>query len=125
MKTGAILFFVLLLFIGCKKDSVETISLAANAKYMGTYEGTWTSQAYMSSGTGPVYSTDSTFSIGIYSDGKNTTTFGPCPVVQFDENDFAYFYHGSLTFRNDSIFYICMNGGLGGGSNESFKGKKL
>lgn len=131
VKGKFILIFILLLSFGRKKEVAEPATPSPrvvnwNEQFIGTYEGTWTSYPY-GMATGSLYSTDTTFTIGLDSDNnKNTTSFSTCPIVQFDSVEYcAYFYHGSLCYRNDSIFYGCMNGGLGGGINESFKGKKL
>lgn len=45
--------------------------------------------------------------------------------VILDSNHEYYAYHYGLQFRNDSIFSNYMNGGLGGGQYEVYKGVRI
>lgn len=126
---------LLITFMSCKKDTIvtEPVNNPSNtapnwdAQYIGNYRGTWTSQSYGSGVTGTLYSKDSTIVIGASSaDSSLTTSLSNCSVIHYDlsVNSFPI-YHGRIDFRNDSMYYACGNGGLGGGNNETFKGKKL
>ncbi|MBA3663788.1 MAG: hypothetical protein H0W61_06215 [Bacteroidetes bacterium] len=132
MKNRFIFLIVMTVFCGCRKDTsvaAESTPVPApkwNQKYVGNYKGKWSSQTYNGGVTGPVMLKDCTLVIGQDQDDlKNTITLSNAPVIQFDANSSCSVYHGVIKISNDSLFYNCMNGGLGGGVNESFKGKKL
>ncbi len=126
---------LLITFMSCKKDTIVSEPVINpsnttpnwNAQYIGNYKGSWTSQSYGSGVTGPLYSKDTTIVIGVSSnDSSLTTSLSNCTVIRFDLTSNAFpIYHGKIFFRNDSMYYSCANGGLGGGNYESFKGKKL
>jgi hypothetical protein len=126
-------------FISCKKDNIEknvitnntnvsnpAVNLKWNEKFIGSYKGTWSSSWYSMGQTGPIVTKDTTLIIGLIQGDtmKNTINLSNCQTIQFDSTYRCYIYHGSISIINDSLFYGCMNGGLGGGTNESFKGKK-
>ena len=147
IKTYLFLFyFICLIFISCKKDSIEPsnqstinsnnnsnnnnnnpVHIIWNERFIGQYKGTWSSQWYLMGQTGPILTKDTTLIIGLIQGDtmKNTINLSNCQTIQFDSTYQCYIYHGAISVRNDSLFYGCMNGGLGGGTNESFKGKKL
>ena len=136
MKKNVIFIFMLLItFMSCKKDTnvTEPVNNPSNttpnwnAKYIGNYKGTWGSQSYSYGGSGPLYLKDTTIVIGAGSaDSSLTTSLSNCSIIYYDlsVNSFPI-YHGRIDFRNDSMIYSCMNGGLGAGVKERFKGKKL
>jgi hypothetical protein len=97
-----------------------------NEEYVGTYHGVWQSSSYSMGNSGPVNTKDTTLVIGPNSaDSSLTTSLNNCPVIHYalSVNSFPI-YHGRIDFRNDSMIYSCMNGGMGSGTNETFKGKK-
>jgi hypothetical protein len=136
MKKNAIIIFIsLITFMSCKKDTIvaESVNSTSNTtpkwneRYIGNYKGTWTSQSYGSGVTGILNSKDTSIVIGVSSsDSSLTASLSNCSVLRFEltSNTFPI-YHGKIYFRNDSMYYSCANGGLGGGNNETFKGKKL
>lgn len=136
MKKNVIIIFMLFVtFMSCKKDTIVTEPVINtsnttpnwNAQYVGNYKGTWTSQSYSGGTYGSFDSKDTTIIIGSGSaDSSLTTSLNNCSIIYYDSsvNSFSI-YHGRIDFRNDSMFYNCMNGGLGAGVNETFKGKKL
>jgi len=134
-KKSIIIFISLIIFMSCKKDAIVTESVNStsntapkwNEIYIGNYKGTWTSQSYGSGITGILNSKDTTIIIGAStSDSSLTSSLSNCSIIQFDLTSNAFpIYHGRIYFRNDSMYYSCANGGLGGGNNETFKGKKL
>lgn len=103
------------------------IPVGWNDEYLGSYYGTWTSQTYSMGNYGPLNLKDTTLAISpSTADSTLTTSLSNCPIIHYSlvVNSFPI-YHGRIDFRNDSMFYSCMNGGLGAGVIESFKGKKL
>lgn len=141
MQINLTYFFLgLLIIAGCKKPSSSNRTGSStdnwNAKYVGNYKGTWTSCPYGSMGNGPLTSKDTILSIWADQDPfKNFISLGNVSSsFQFDTDNTVSIYHGyikftrtliGLHFIKDSLFYSCGNGGLGGGVNETFKGKKL
>jgi hypothetical protein len=121
--------------MSCKKNTIvtEPVNNSSNTtpnwntQYIGNYKGTWTSSAYGSQGNGPLYSKDTTIIIGAStSDSSLTTSLSNCSIIYYDSSVNSFpIYHGRIDFRNDSMYYACGHGGLGGGYNETFKGKKL
>ncbi|MCF8423217.1 MAG: hypothetical protein K9H41_02615 [Bacteroidia bacterium] len=98
-----------------------------NDEYLGNYFGIWTSQTYSMGNYGPLNIKDTTLAISpSTADSTLTTSLSNCQIIHYSlgVNSFPI-YHGRIDFRNDSMFYSCMNGGLGAGVIESFKGKKL
>ena len=126
---------LLITFMSCKRDTVviepvinpSNTTPNWNAQYVGNYKGAWTSQSYGSGVIGPLYSKDTTILIGAnYADSSLTTSLSNCHIIYYVLNVNSFpIYHGRIDFRNDSMYYVCANGGLGGGNNETFKGKKL
>ena len=108
--------------------SSESISHTKyNEKYNGKFVGVW-SEVYWSMGTytiGPTY----TYSVDVTGgsdDNHNHTSITYCSDVEFDSNGFCQLYKGQIFERNDSLIYSQQtSGGIGGGTNCSFKGKKL
>lgn len=98
-----------------------------NEQFNGRYVGVW-SETYWSMGSytvGPTYSYTVDITSGV-DDLHNNTTISYCPSVQFDSTGHCMLYKGQIFERNDSLIYGQQtSGGLGGGTNCSFKGKKL
>lgn len=123
------IFIFLITFTNCKKDKIISSNTTPkwNEKFIGNYKGIWTSQSYGMGVTGVLYTKDTTLVIGINNvDSTLTTSLSNCRniIYKSDVSSF-YIYHGRIDFRNDSMYYVCGNGGLGGGNNETFKGKKV
>lgn len=123
-KHEAVIYVLSLTIISCKKD--PPVIEPWNLQYIGSYYGEWTSKFYNMGIFGPLKTKDTTIVISSNSkDSALTTSLSNCQVIYYNlrENTFPI-YHGAIYFRNDSMFYNCMNGGLGQGFNETFKGKK-
>jgi hypothetical protein len=97
----------------CKYDDAITL------KYVGKYEGRYTSNCYGALGWCH-YETDTILSVR---EGKTAGTYSVLGIeIRPDESGCWYGYHSSICMANDSLFTNSMNGGLGGGLRQSFKG---
>lgn len=137
MKKLVTIITLLITFMSCKKDGISGSESGSTIpipiwpdQCIGNYSGTWTSQSYgPPPAPGPLYSQDTTIVIGVGpSDSTLTTTLSNCLVIHYHSSSYQNgigIYHGKIIFKNDSMYYNCMNGGLGSGNKETFKGKKL
>lgn len=115
----SILFIGLL--SGCRKDKTPHL-------YAGTYDCTVTRYSWSINGGNSV--TQEQKNIEILLDGDTVEVFGyrihEDSIIYGDVHFVGYSYnYMSFHFEPDSIYIKTFSGGLGGGTNSSYKGKKI
>lgn len=110
------LFIFSFMLVSCKKDNPDSRDV-----YVGRY---FVHESVNCYGPCDTCSTERDTSISVTYGSTDTTLMVLGREVWLDTGGTFYAYHYGLEFRDDSIFSNYMNGGLGCGQYESYKGVK-
>lgn len=115
---------VIILSFSCKKHNPELIRNDFRNKYVGNYQVVKTIESYGSPSCGQYFYTSDTI-ITVSFGNTDSTLIVLGREVWLDSSESYYAYHYGLIMRKDSIDYNYMNGGLGCGNYEIYKGYKI
>ncbi len=116
------------LILACEPEKEEqeiNNTIDFRDKLVGKYQVTETFNSYGAPGICNSFSSTKDTIITVSYGATDSTYSVLGRDVYLDANNEYYAYHYGLIFRNDSIFSTFMNGGLGCGVYEYYKGKKI